>query len=235
MKGTKDTTYRAKESSESAHSSADKGRSTLRVIVFTWEFPPRIVGQLAQYVNMLAVELVKKNIDIHVVTYNNSWTGYHEGADGVKAYRISDPFRPHNNVLTWILSLNQEVERIAADIYYSVKREVDLIDVHDWHFVPAAVSLKRGLEIPFVFSVDSIEDHRSHGSTAPLSLSIKSMESLGVKEANRVIVKSDWMKREMNRAYKAPPEKTDVVLTSSSNWADEMVVVFKKMAKVNAR
>jgi glycosyltransferase involved in cell wall biosynthesis len=233
MKRPRDTIYRVKESSESAHFSAEEVQLILRLVVFTWEFPPRIVGQLSQYVNLLAVELVKKNVDVHVVTYNNSWTGYHEGADGVKAYRISDPFRPHNNVLTWILSLNQEVERVAADIYYSVKREVDLIDVHDWHFVPAAVSLKRGLEIPFVFSVDSIEDHRSHGSTAPLSLSIKSMESLGVNEANRIIVKSDWMRHEVNQAYRAPPEKTEVVSLSSPHWTDEVVTAFKKEAKVN--
>jgi glycosyltransferase involved in cell wall biosynthesis len=204
------------------------------VIVLTWEFPPRIVGQLSLYVNRLAVELVKKSIGVYVVTYNDSWTGYHEGADGVKAYRISDPFRPYTNILTWILSLNQEVERVASDIYYSLGREVDLIDVHDWHFVPAAVSLKRAFRIPFVFSVDSIEDHRSRGSRAPLSLSIRSMESMGAEEANRIIVKSDWMKNELTQAYTAPPEKIEVVSSSSPQWADEIITAYKKESKVTS-
>jgi glycosyltransferase involved in cell wall biosynthesis len=198
----------------------------------TWEFPPRIVGQLSHYVNRLAVELVRKGLDIHVVTYHNSWKGFHEGVDGVKAYRISDPFRPQINILTWVLSLNQEVERIAADIYYSVKREVDLIDVQEWHFVPAAVSLKRALKIPFVFSIDSLEGHRSHGSRSPLNLSIMSMESLGVNEADRIVVKSDWMKHEVNQAYNAPLEKMKVISESSPHWIDEILIAYEKESKV---
>jgi len=208
--------------------------SVLRVVIFTWEFPPRIVGQLSHYVNRLAVELVRKGLDVYVVTYHNSWTGFHEGMDGVKAYRISDPFRPHINILTWVLNLNQEVERVAADVYYSVKREVDLIDVHDWHFVPAAVSLKRAFKIPFVFSIDSLEDHRSHGSNAPLNLSIKTIESLGVDEAERIIVKSDWMKHEVNQRYRAQLEKIEVVSPNSSHWIDEILTVYERKLKVIA-
>jgi hypothetical protein len=204
------------------------------VIIFTWEFPPRIVGQLSLYVNRLAVELVRRKVDVRVVTYHDSWKGYDEGADGVKAYRISDPFRPQINVLTWVLSLNQEVERVAADIYYSVNREVDLIDVHDWHFVPAAVSLKRALRLPFVFSIDSLENHRSHGSNAPLSLSIKSMESLGVNEAERIVVKSDWMKQEVERNFKSPLEKVDVVSPNSADWIEGILGVYEKSVKVIA-
>jgi len=206
--------------------------SVLRVIIFTWEFPPRIVGQLSSYVNKLAVELVKKDLDVHVLTYHDSWRGYHEGADGVKAYRVSDPFRPHISILTWVLSLNQEIERVAADIYYSFQHEVDLIDVHDWHFVPAAVSLKRALRIPFVFSIDSLENHRSRGSSAPLSLSIKSMESLGVNEAERIVVKSDLMKQEVNQNYKAPLEKIGFVSPDSIQWIDEIITVYQKSSKV---
>jgi glycosyltransferase involved in cell wall biosynthesis len=204
------------------------------VIIFSWEFPPRIVGHLSYYVNRLAVELVKRGLDVYVVTYHNSWTGFQEGADGVKAYRISDPFQPHINILTWVLSLNQEVERVAADVYYSVKRQVGLIDVHDWHFVPAAVSLKRALRIPFVFSIDSLEDHRSHGSNAPLNLAIKTMESLGVGEAESIIVKSDWMKREMSRKYSTQLEKVEVVSPDSPKWIDEILTVYEKRMKVIA-
>jgi len=203
-------------------------------MIFTWEFPPRIVGQLSHFVNRLAVELVRKGVDVYIVTYHNSWGGFHEGADGVKAYRISEPFRPQINILTWVLSLNQEVERVAADVYYSVKREVDLIDVHDWHFVPAAVSLKRALKIPFVFSIDSLEDHRSHGSNAPLSLSIKTLESLGVNEAERIIVKSDWMKYEVSQRHRAPLEKIKVVLPNSHSWIDEILTVYERKLKVGA-
>lgn len=201
------------------------------MIIFTWEFPPRIVGALAHYVNRLAVELVRKNVDTYVVTFHDSWVGYHEGADGVKAYRVSNPVRAQQNVITWVLSLNPEIERTAADIYYQHKREIDLIDVHDWHFIPAAVNLKKALDIPFTFSVDSLEDHRSHGSSTPLNLSIKSIEWLGANEAEKVIVKSEWMKEEVNRIYKVPNEKIIVVLPYSQSWIDEILEAYRKAIK----
>ena len=200
----------------------------MRVIIFTWEFPPRITGQLAFYVNRLASELVKKSVDVYVVTYNDSWTGFHQGADGIKAYRISDKVRPHINVLTWMLSLNQEAERIAADIYYSMKHEVDLIDVHDWHFVPAAVTLKKALRVPFVFSIDSIEPHRSRNSGAPLSSSIRSMESLGTSEASRILVKSEWMKQELKLYYNTSEDMIDVVSPDAESWIDSILVAYQK-------
>lgn len=205
----------------------------LRVMIFTWEFPPRIVGQLAYYVNNVAVELIKKNVDAYVVTYNSSWTGSHHGEDGVKAYRISDKVRPQINILTWILSLNQEAERVAADIYYSMKHEVNLIDVYDWHFVPAAVTLKWALGIPFVFSVDSIEPHRSRNSGAPLSLSIRSIESLGVSEAVRIIVKSEWMRQELKNYYNASDELIEMVSPISGSYVDGILATYKKGLRVS--
>jgi len=199
------------------------------VIIFAWEFPPRIIGQLAYFVNRLAAALVKKNVDVYVVTYNDSWTGFHQGADGIKAIRISDKVQPQINVLTRMLSLNQEAERVAADVYYSSKHEVDLVDVHDWHFVPAAVTLKKALRIPFVFSVDSIEPHRSRNSGAPLSSSIGSMESLGTSEAARVVVKSEWMKQELKRYYNTLDTVIDVVSPDAELWINSILAVYQKL------
>lgn len=196
--------------------------------MLTWEFPPRVVGQLAYYVNALATALVKKKVDVFVVTYHNSWVGYHQGADGVKAYRISDRVRPQINVLTWILSLNQEAERAAADIYYSIAHGVNLLEVHDWHFVPAAVTLKKAFGIPFLFSVDSIECHRSKNMAGPLNVSISNIESLGITEASKIIVKSEWMKQEIKRYYNAPEDKVHVVLPYSETWTDKILEVYMK-------
>lgn len=203
----------------------------LRVIIFTWEFPPRIVGELSRYVNRLAVELVRRKIDTHVVTYHDSWTGYHEGIDGVKAYRVSNPITAQLNIITWDLTLNKEIERTAASIYYKTKRKVDLIDAHDWHFIPAAVNLKKAFHIPFIFSVDSLENQRSHGSSAPINLSIKSIEWLGAHEAERIVVKSERMRQEVNRIYKVRDKKISVVSPYASGWIDEILESYRKALK----
>ena len=64
---------------------------------------------------------------------------------GVKTVRVSNPVRTHIGVLTWVLTLNQEVERAAANVYYEAAKQVDAIDAYDWHFIPAAVTMKYGL------------------------------------------------------------------------------------------
>ena len=198
----------------------------MRIMIFTWEFPPRIIGELSHYVNRLAVELVRKEVDTHVVTYHDSWTGYHEGFDGIKAHRISNPIKTQINIVTWALTLNEEVQRVASNIYYLFKGEIDLVDVYDWHFIPAATNLKKAFNLPFVLSVNSLEDHRSHGSHAPLSLSIKSIEWLGAYEAERVVVKSEWMKEEVRRIYKVPIEKLSVVSPYTSNWVNDILKTY---------
>jgi glycosyltransferase involved in cell wall biosynthesis len=202
----------------------------LRVVIFTWEYPPRIVGQLAEYTSTLSTQLVKKNVETYLVTYHPYLTGVTEEPNGVKIARVANPVRTHIGVLTWVLTLNQEVERAAANIYYQAGKQIDIIDVYDWHFVPAAVTLKNALGIPFVYSVDSLEDHRSRQANAPFNMAIKSIEWLGLYEAAGVTAKSEWMRNEIVRIYKVPKEKIRVVLSSTGKWIDDVLDIYRQAA-----
>ena len=199
----------------------------MRIVIFSWEYPPRIVGELANYVKELATQLVKNNEKISLVTYHDFLAGEYEEPEGVRTFRVTNPVHTHIGVLTWVLTLNQEVERVAANIYYASDKQVDLIDVHDWHFIPAAVTLKRALAIPFVYSVDSLEEHRSHGANSPFNMSIKSIEWLGTFEAEKLLVKSAWMRDEIIRIYKAPTDKIKVVPPKSANWIREILETYR--------
>jgi len=201
----------------------------MRVIIFTWEYPPRIVGQLAEYTSALATQLVKNKTDTYVVTYHPYLTGVIEEPNGAKTTRIANPVRTHIGVLTWVLTLNEEVERVAANIYYQNKK-VDLIDVYDWHFIPAAVTLKSALGIPFVYSVDSLEDHRSHDADAPFNMAIKSIEWLGFYEATKITAKSEWMRDEIIRIYKVPKEKIGIVSPNTSRWINDVLRTYTEIA-----
>jgi 1,4-alpha-glucan branching enzyme len=199
----------------------------MQVIILSWEYPPRIVGQLASYVKNLAVHLVKNQTKTCVITYDDYLTGEYEDAEGVKTVRVTNPVRTHIGVLTWVLTLNQEVERAAANIYYNNDKQVDIIDVQDWHFIPAAVTLKKGLGIPFIYSIESLEDHRSHGANSPFNMAIKSIEWLGTYEAERLVVKSQWMRDETARLYKVPSEKIRIVSSKPSKLAEEILENYK--------
>ncbi|MEM3874913.1 MAG: glycosyltransferase family 4 protein [Candidatus Bathyarchaeia archaeon] len=200
----------------------------MRVVILSWEYPPRVVGKLADYVKELAVRLAKNRIETYVVTYHDYMTGESE-ENGVKTYRVANPVKTHISVLTWVLTLNQEVERAAANIYYRANGHVDVIDVQDWHFIPAAVTLKKAFNIPFVYSIESLEDHRSHGANSPFNMAIKSIEWLGMYEAGEVLVKSEWMASEAVRIYEVPETKIKVVKPESERWLRTILEVYKSL------
>ncbi len=202
----------------------------MRVIIFSWEYPPRVVGKLSEYVKTLSSLLASNNIEVSVVTYDDTIRGSAKEPTGVQTVRVSNPVRTHIGVLTWVLTLNQEVERAAANLFYEFKKQIDLIDVHDWHFIPAAVTLKNGLGIPFVYSAESLEDHRSPAANTPYSMAIKSIEWLGFYEAQAVSVKSEWMRDEIIRLYKVPREKIFVISTEQSSWIKEVLKIYNKVA-----
>jgi glycosyltransferase involved in cell wall biosynthesis len=202
----------------------------MHVIIFSWEYPPRVVGRLAEYTNALSSQLVKNKVETHVVTYHDFLTGAVEEASGVKVVRVANPVHTHIGVLTWDLTLNQEVERAVASIYYQANKQIDLIDVYDWHFIPAAVTLKSALGVPFVYSVESLEDHRSPPADTPYSMSIKSIEWLGFYEAKKVSVKSEWMRSEVVRIYDVPKEKIEVVAPNANSWVKKVLQLYKTVA-----
>ncbi len=202
----------------------------MRVIIFSWEYPPRVIGKLADYVKALTNVLSSNNVEVNVITYDDSATGSTKESSGVQTIRVSNPVRTHIGVLTWFLTLNQEVERVAANVYYQTKKQIDLIDVFDWHFIPAAVTLKNGLGIPFVYSVESLEDHRSQGLSTSYNMAIKSIEWLGFYEAQKVSVKSEWMRDEIVRIYKVPIEKISVISTDPDPWVKEVLVLYNSVS-----
>jgi glycosyltransferase involved in cell wall biosynthesis len=201
----------------------------MRLIIFSWEYPPRVVGKLSEYVKALSTQLATNKVEVHVVTYD-SIKGSAQEPTGVQTVRVSNPVQTHIGVLTWVLTLNQEVERAAANIYYKANKQIDLIDVYDWHFIPAAVTLKNGLGIPFVYSVESLEDHRSQAVNTPYNMAIKSIEWLGFYEAEKISVKSEWMRDEVIRIYKVPKEKIVVISANSNSWIKEILKLYNNVA-----
>lgn len=188
------------------------------------------MGKLSEYVKALSTQLATRNVEVNVVTYDDRLTGLDQEPTGVKTFRVSNPIRTHIGVLTWVLTLNQEIERAAANIYYQANKQIDAIDTYDWHFIPAAVTLKNGLGIPFVYSVESLEDHRSQNVTTPYNLAIESIEWLGFFEAQKISVKSEWMRDEIIRIYKVPKEKIVVISPDSSSWLMDILKLYRSVA-----
>ncbi|MGB5768535.1 MAG: glycogen/starch synthase, partial [Crocosphaera sp.] len=58
----------------------------MKILVLTWEFPPRIVGGIARHVNDLYPEIVKLGHEIHLITVEFGQCPAYEVVDGVHLY-----------------------------------------------------------------------------------------------------------------------------------------------------
>jgi len=198
-------------------------------VILSWEYPPRIIGDMARHVESLALGLNKATIQTKVVTCHNSSYKYERRSNLLELYWASNPVEPQISVITWCLTLNSEIERLVSDIYYDRKGDVDLLDVHDWHFVSAGTNLKRALGIPFVFTIHSLEDQRSPDPSSPLSSCIKGLERMGANESDLVITKSDSMKKEIMKIHEISQNKIIVVSPTEKDWIKEIIMSYRKI------
>lgn len=205
---------------------------SVRVIILTWEFPPRIVGDLAGYVQNLAYSLASQKYDIYVFTYQENGDGQLSDLDGIQVCRIDNPVRTHINIVTWDITLMTAFEKAVADVYYSVQQDIQLMDVHEWTCVPAAVQLKKAFDLPFLFTIHSLEEHRSHFANAPLNIAINNIEALGIREADAIIVKSEWMKQELDTYHPGFQEKVKVIAPDKSTWIKEIIALYNLLSDV---
>lgn len=197
-------------------------------MIFSWEYPPRVVGDLSRYVERLATALANRRIDVHVVTFHEDAPTF-EKRNGVKIHRVRNPVKTHINIISWVLTLIAEFERAFADITYLYRGEVDVIDTHEWLCVPAALAVTRAFGIPFVYTIHSLEEQRSHHASGPLNLTIQNIEKLGIDEASRVQTTSKWMKSEIVRLRNVHRNRVRVSSPHARTWVSNVVKTYQSV------
>jgi len=175
--------------------------------MLTWEFPPRIVGGIARHCYGLAKALARNGHEVYVITLDFPGAPSYEEVNGVKVYRTATELG-HPNFITWALLFNHFMEKRVADISQNV--EFDLVHVHDWLTAPAGISFKHSMKKPMVLTVHSTEFGRSTLHT-PDSYTIDGIEWWATYEANKVIVTSNFMRRELCDHFRLPWEKVEII------------------------
>ena len=70
----------------------------MKILMLSWEYPPRIVGGISRVVHDLSQRLIKDGHEVTVVTYRDGNAPYYEDDKGVKVYRV-DNYMIHPNNL----------------------------------------------------------------------------------------------------------------------------------------
>ncbi len=182
----------------------------MKILMLTWEYPPRVVGGIARVVYDLSRTLLKDGHDVTVVTYKEGDAPYFENDKGVKVYRVDNYMINPNNFIDWIMQLNFNLIAKANEIMEK-EGKFDVIHAHDWLVAYAAKTLKNSYNIPIVATIHATESGRNSGIHDQTQRYINDTEWMLTYEASEVIVNSNYMKNELQRLFGLPYEKINVV------------------------
>jgi glycogen synthase len=181
----------------------------LRILMFTWEYPPRIVGGIARVVEGLSKALIKQGVEVHVITNEMPGSPVEEDDQGVFVHRVSIS-SPAPNFHAWVLLMNHYFAKRAG----LLGREVgsfDIVHAHDWLVLPATAETKSFFGCKMVSTLHSLEYKRAGGVNSPEGLMIESFEWWLTYESTLVIVCSYSMKEDTKRKYSVPDDKIWVI------------------------
>jgi len=182
----------------------------MKILMLTWEYPPRVVGGISRVVYDLSHRLIKDGHEVTVVTYRDGDVPYFEDDKGVKVHRIDNYMINPNNFIEWIMQMNFAMVGKANQII-AEEGTFDIIHAHDWLVAYAAKALKESFNIPIVSTIHATEAGRNSGIHDETQRYINDTEWMLTYESTEVIVNSNYMKNELQRLFGLPFEKINVV------------------------
>ncbi|HAN45718.1 MAG TPA: glycoside hydrolase [Cyanobacteria bacterium UBA8156] len=178
----------------------------MKVLVLSWEFPPRIVGGISRHVAELYPELVKLGLEIVVATVEAPPAPSLETVDGLQVHRLV--VEPNTHFFRWVDHLNQRLMEWGET---QDSTTFQAIHAHDWLVADAAISLQSRWGLPLVATIHATEFGRYNGIYSDAQRHVHHKELNLAAKADRVIVCSEYMAQEVGRALHCPPAKIRVI------------------------
>jgi len=181
-----------------------------RVLMLTWEYPPRKIGGLSVHVLNLSRGLAQLGVEVEVFTC--SFPGQPEVehvTENLTIHRIDVYNFPSPDFLSWTVGMNHSM--LSEIVSLPSLREYDLIHAHDWMVLPTAISLRNLFGAPVVYSVHSTEYGRRRGVHTDFQRTIYETEGWGTYESSGIIVCSNYMKDHIGWLFRVPQDKVRVI------------------------
>lgn len=183
----------------------------MKILMLSWEYPPRVVGGISRVVGELSKRLQLEGHQVTVITYRDGELPYFETEKtGVKVHRIDNYMINSINFIDWIMQLNFNMISKATALI-NEGEQFDIIHAHDWLTAYAGKSIKEAHKIPLVSTIHATEAGRNGGISTITQKYINDTEWMLTYESNDVIVNSNFMKNEIQRLFGLPFEKIHVV------------------------
>lgn len=183
----------------------------MKILMLTWEYPPRVVGGISKVVYDLSHKMVKEGNEVTVVTYKDGDNvKYYENDKGVEVYRVDNYMIRPNNFIDWIMQLNFNMITKANEIM-NKNGKFDVIHAHDWLVAYSAKSIKESYNIPLISTIHATESGRNNGIHDETQRYINDSEWMLTYESSEVIVNSNYMNNEVQRLFGLPYDKINVI------------------------
>jgi len=182
----------------------------MKILMLSWEYPPRVVGGISRVVHDLSHRLYQDGHDVTVVTYRDGDVPYFENDNGVSVHRVDNFMINPNNFIDWVMQLNFNMIAKVGELI-SKGEKFDVIHAHDWLTAYSAKTLKMSYGIPLVSTIHATEAGRNSGINSETQKYINDTEWMLTYESSEVIVNSNYMKNELQRLFGLPYEKINVV------------------------
>lgn len=185
----------------------------MRVMMLSWEYPPRIVGGISPHVHDLSQHLAALGIEVHVITMATPLAPDEEvQPSGVHVHRVHLERKP-DNFIHEIQLLNKATDLRCRQLLEDWRPggQPTIFHAHDWLSLDAARELKYEYQLPMIATVHATEEGRNNGIHNDMQRYIHEMEYWLTYEAWRVIVCSEYMRQEVIRSFNVPPDKIDVI------------------------
>ena len=190
----------------------------MRVLTFSWEYPPVIEGGLARHVRKLSEQLVALGVEVHVATRGGGALPAREERHGVIVHRVTEPPFPRDDIrafVRWVSAMNRDLGVLGERLVQAT--EFDLVHSHDWLVANAASRVARRAERPWLVTIHATEYGRHQGWVQKYPQShIHAAERDMARRADHVITCSRYMRSHVAAVFDVPPHK----ITAMQNGID---------------
>ena len=185
----------------------------MKIAVFVYEYPPKIVGGLGTYAAEITRKFVLMDHDVTVFTMNDDSGALptREIWRGIEIHRplhidVSDslPDVIAEDIKKWGRGINLfgklmvynylSAAKLINELIKKERTKYDLAVAHDWLSVMGGVTVKKESQLPLVFHVHSTEKGRTLGNGSSV---VSNIELRGANMADMIITVSYAMKDEL--------------------------------------
>jgi len=181
----------------------------MRILMFSWEYPPRVVGGMAHVVAEVSRALVQEGNEVEVITALDEHLPAEETAGGVQIYRVAPYHGRPLNFFAWVHQLN--LAMLEKGVSLCRRKHFDLIHAHDWLVAYPGRALKHIFHLPLFASIHATEFGRNNGLHNDDQRYIGEVEWWLTYEAWKVICNSRYMREEVKTVFNLPADKIEII------------------------